>query len=57
MKQMQNMYIYEQHNNPDLSAVLLKLSQNAQSLHFNQVAFAEVQIIFQSNTHTHKHTI
>jgi len=54
---MQNMYIYEQHNNPDLSAVLLKLSQNAQSLHFNQVAFAEVQIIFQSNTHTHKHTI
>jgi flavorubredoxin len=42
MKQMQNMYIYAQHNNPDISAVLLKLTQNAQSLNFNQVAFAEV---------------
>jgi len=42
MKQMQSTYIYVQQNNPDISAVLLKLSQNTQSLNFNQVAFAEV---------------
>jgi hypothetical protein len=42
MKQMQNMYIYALHNNTDISAVLLKLSQNTQSSNFNQGAFAEV---------------
>jgi len=42
MKQMQNMYTYAQHKNPDISAVLFKLSQNTQSSNLNQVAFAEV---------------
>jgi len=42
MIQMQNIYIYALHNNTDISAVLLKLSQNKQSSNFNQVAFAEV---------------
>ena len=28
MKQMQNMYIYAQQDNPDISVVLVKLSQN-----------------------------
>jgi predicted nucleic acid-binding Zn ribbon protein len=55
MKQMQNMYIYALHKNTDISAVLLKLSQNTQNSNFNQVAFAEVNT-FQSNTHTHTHT-
>lgn len=42
MKQTQNMHTYAQHNNPDIFAVLLKLSQNTQSSNFNQVASAEV---------------
>ena len=51
---MQNMYIYAQHNNPDISAVLLKLSQNTQSLNFNQVALQKFKLHF-NQTHIHMH--
>jgi len=51
---MLNMYIYTQHNNPDISAVLLKLSQNTQSLNFNQEHLQKFAIHF-NQTHTHTH--
>jgi hypothetical protein len=49
------MEIYAQHNNPDTSTVLLKLSQNRQSLNLMKKHLQQFKLHF-NQIHTHKHT-